>query len=303
MSDLKNQSRRVAIFANRGRSVFEFGVAIEVFSKQRPPGHAWYTPYVFSLEPGPLESADGFHFVVDNGVNSLKSADVIVVPGWADRSKSPPTEMLDELVAAYHRGAELISFCTGSFVIAATGLLDGRRATTHWMYAEEFKQSYPSVELVDDVLFVNEDRIATSAGSAAAIDLTLHLVRRDYGVVVANEVAKRLVIAPARSGSQKQYAERPVEDETNCISQTMEWTRRNLGREDLTVNHMAAVANLTRRSFDRNFRQVTGTSPNQWSAEAHVMAGVTLAQVWAMPESAPQPDGGPCGGSRDLEPL
>jgi len=259
-------AQKIAIFVFDGMSLFEFGIAVELFVQNRCQVDGWYETFVVSQHDGSVKTSDGVRIAAECGLESLSSADKILVPGWRI-SGAPDRSVTDSFKTAYDRGAELISFCTGAFAIAATGLLDHRRATTHWAYSETFTKLFPDVELVDGVLFVNEGRIATSAGSAAAMDLGLHIIRRDYGVEVANRVAQRMVIAPARNGHQRQYVERPIHDEQNCLVESIEWARRNLPDQDMTVAMMASVANLSRRSFDRNFRKTTGQSPNAWITE------------------------------------
>ena len=254
---------RIAIFVFDGMSLFEFGIAVELFTINRLKVPHWYETFVFAETTGTIRTSDGVEIHATRDLKSIRNVDKVLVPGWAMDTTLTPLSR-SAFRTAHERGAEFISFCSGSFALAEAGILDGRRATTHWAFSDSFRNRFKEVELVDGVLFVNEDRIATSAGSAAAIDLSLHIIRRDFGVEIANGIAQRLVASPARSGSQHQYIERPVQDESNCIATCCEWALRNLFNQSLTVDAMANVANLSRRSFDRNFRKVTGDTPNVW---------------------------------------
>lgn len=262
-SPTSTSSHRMAIFAFDGMSLFEFGIAVELFTINRLKVPSWYETFVFAETKGSTRTSDGVEIQATQDLNSIRHVDKILIPGWATNKTLTPQARL-AFKTAYESGVEFISFCSGSFALAESGILDHRRATTHWAFSETFQSRFKNVELVDGVLFVNEDRIATSAGSTAAIDLGLHIIRRDFGVEIANGIAQRLVASPARSGLQHQYIECPVQDESNCIATCCEWALRNLFNQSLTVDAMANVANLSRRSFDRNFRKVTGETPNAW---------------------------------------
>jgi transcriptional regulator GlxA family with amidase domain len=200
-------------------------------------------------------------------LEELAAADTIVIPGIRGATAGTrefPTEVLDALRAAAARGARLASICTGAFALAATGLLDGRKATTHWLWADSFRQRYPAVALDPDVLFIDEGAVATSAGVAAGIDLCLHLIRRDYGSEVANRAARRCVAPPWRDGGQAQYVERPVPDLTDASTgPTRAWALDHLD-EPLDLAMLAAHAGMSVRTFTRRFRQETGSSPGPW---------------------------------------
>lgn len=253
----------VAVLAYDGLCTFEFGIAVELFGLRRPELAAWYDFSVCALESGPLATTSGLKMLPDEGLEGLASADRIVIPGWRDLEEAPPKALLDLLRECHEQGAQLLSFCSGAFLLAATGLLDGRRATTHWRYGERFTALFPKVTFVPDVLYIDEDRLATAAGSASAIDLSLHVIRRDYGPGVANSVARRLVVPPHRDGGQAQFIEQPLRGEESRLSFVLDWARGRL-HQDIGIHELAEEAAMSRRTFDRQFRQTTGVSPKQW---------------------------------------
>ena len=202
----------VALRVYDGLCAFEFSCAAEVFGLARPElGPDWYRFETCSRGRS-VSSQYGMRMRAANGLERLLAAGTIVIPGWEGIDVPVPQAILDALRDAHSRGARLLSICSGAFVLAATGLLDGRRATTHWRYAEALQRRYPKICVDANVLYVDEGSVLTSAGSAAGLDLCLHLVRRDYGSATANQVARRLVISPHRDGGQAQFLERPVED-------------------------------------------------------------------------------------------
>jgi AraC family transcriptional activator FtrA len=248
-------------------STFEFGIAVEVFGLPRPEmGPDWYRFAVCAIEPGPLRAIGGFQIMADGGLELLDRADTIVIPGWRGASKEPvPPELIDALRRAHARGARLMSICSGVFALAATGLLSGRRATTHWHYAEQLSQAYPDIEVEPDVLYVDEGRVLTSAGSAAGIDLCLHVVRADFGPEIANRLARRLVVPPHREGGQAQFIERPVPPAREGLrfAPLFDRMRARLGEEQL-VAELAAEAGMSVRTFLRRFKAATGLPPGEW---------------------------------------
>jgi AraC family transcriptional activator FtrA len=201
---------------------------------------------------------------VDGGLERLAAAGTIVIPGWQGIDVPVPVETLEALRHAHGRGARLLSICSGSFVLAAAGLLDGKRATTHWRYAEALQSRYPQVRVDPDVLYIDEGRILTSAGSAAGLDLCLHLIRRDFGAGIANQVARRLVIPPHRDGGQAQFLDRPVDQrERGPLSIVLERVQRRL-HLPITISEMARWAAMSERTFIRRFRAATGMTPGDW---------------------------------------
>lgn len=249
-----------------GLCTFEFGVAVEVFGLARPEmGEGWYRHATAAIEPGPLRAAGGLTVTTAGRLELLEDADLIVVPGWRGIDEPVPVRLVDALRSAQARGARLMSLCSGIAVLAATGLLDGRRATTHWRYAEAIARRHPDIRLEPDVLYVDEGEILTAAGSAAGIDLCLHVVRRDFGAEAANSVARRLVVPPHRDGGQAQFIVMPVpqEREGQRLGPLIDWIDANL-QQEITLSEMATRAGMSSRTFQRRFRDLTGTSPGEF---------------------------------------
>jgi AraC family transcriptional activator FtrA len=248
-----------------GLCAFEFACAAEVFGLPRPElGPGWYRFETCSLGGGRIRGQYGTSLSVDGGLDRLGQAGTILIPGWQGSDVPVPQVMIEALRTAHDRGARLLSICSGSFVLAATGLLDGKRATTHWRYAEALQRRYPRVSVDPHVLYVDEGRILTSAGSAAGLDLCLHLIRRDFGAEVANQVARRLVIPPHRDGGQAQFLESPVDRrERGPLAAVMERVQRRMHRP-IKVREMARWAAMSERTFIRRFRATTGTTPGDW---------------------------------------
>jgi AraC family transcriptional activator FtrA len=258
------KQRTVAALAYDGLCTFEFGIVVELFGLPRPTMKRWYDFKVCGLESGPLRAVGGLTVTPELGIEHLHRAETIVIPGWRDPKEVPPARLIDALRRAHRRGARIVSICSGVFVIAATGLLNGKRATTHWRYTEELARSYPEIRVEPDVLYIDEGKILTSAGSAAGIDLGLHIIRRDFGTLAANQVARRLIMAPHRDGGQAQFIERPVADEDSpWLSKLLEWAERHLA-EDLTIHRLARQACVSKRTLARRFVEATGTSPADW---------------------------------------
>lgn len=256
---------RVAAVVLNGFTPFEMGVPCEVFGVDRSDiVEAWYEFHLCAGEQGEIRASVGFEIETEYGLEAVASADTVVIVPTSQRTYPP--DLLDALTAAHRRGARIVSICTGAFVLAAAGLLDGRRVTTHWMNADELASAYPRLEVDPNVLYIDDGDIATSAGTAAGIDLCLHLVRRDFGADVANAVARRIVVPPHREGGQAQYIEYPMvsaDPEDDLLDTTMAWARERLS-EPLTVDELAAHAAMSPRTFARRFRDATGTTPHQW---------------------------------------
>lgn len=255
----------VAILAYDGLCTFEFGCAIELFALERPElGVPWYSHAVCALEPGPLRAMGGLTLQAPHGLEAMEGADTIVIPGWRAPHEAPPATLIDALQAAHRRGARICSICSGAFVLAHAGLLDGRRATTHWRYLDQLRASFPAIDIEPDKLYVDAGGIVTSAGSAAGLDMLLHLVRVDFGAAIANRVAQRLVVPAHRDGDQAQWVARPLPDEgENAIARLMDWVRENI-RLAHTVESMAARAAIGTRTFQRRFKDSTGLPPLAW---------------------------------------
>ena len=207
----------------------------------------------------------GYAIHATHGFAALKDAGTVIVPSWHDTAELPPKALIDALRKAHQRGAKIVSFCLGSFVLAAAGLLNGRRATTHWKYAAELAGRYPHIDVKPDVLYVDEGDIVTSAGCAAAIDCCLHLLRTQHGAEIANHIARRMVVSPFRQGGQAQFIEQPVFRSVtpDRLSLLMDWMSQNLDAT-LTLDDLAERASMSRRTFTRRFRQMTGTTVGEW---------------------------------------
>jgi len=261
----------VVALAYDGLCAFEFSCAAEVFGLARPElGAGWYRFETCAAERRPLRGQYGLRLSAMHGLERLRRAGTIVIPGWKGVEVPVPARIVDALRDAHARGARLLSICSGAFVLAATGLLDGRRATTHWRYADALRRRYPRIEVDPDVLYIDEGALLTSAGSAAGLDLCLHLVRRDWGARVANHVARRLVIPPHRDGGQAQYVERPVEAvDRHALSPLLDTMRRRLA-EPLSIARLARMASMSERSFMRHFKAATGLTPTDWLVRTRV---------------------------------
>lgn len=261
----------VTAIAYDGLCTFEYGIVAEVFALARPELDVdWYRYSVAAAEPGPLRAVGGLAVAVDHGLEAVQSADTVILPGWRDVTERPPAALLEAIRAAHARGARLVSICSGAFVLAAAGLLDGRPATTHWRYADQLREFYPRVDVRAEVLYVDDGDILTSAGSAAGLDLCLHIVRRDHGARVAATVARRLVVQPHRDGGQAQYIPEPIRPvpahprrDAPTVAMAMDWALAHLDRP-LTVTDLARHARVAERTFLRHFHAEVGTTPHQW---------------------------------------
>ncbi len=246
----------VAVAATDGMLHFELAMAYEVFGSD--PGYE-----LAICGPGPVR-AGRFGVEPDSGFDRLPQAGTVIVPALADVDVAPPADLVDAVHAAHEAGARVASLCTGAFVLAAAGLLDGLRATTHWAHTAALASRYPRVEVDPDVLYVDNGSVLTSAGKAAAMDLCLHLVRLDRGSAVANAVARRLVVPPHRAGGQAQFVATPVPArEGHPLGELFGWATARLD-QPLTVEDLARQANMSSRTLGRHFRSVTGTTPLQW---------------------------------------
>jgi AraC family transcriptional activator FtrA len=267
------RARRVVAIAYDRLCTFEFGVVVEMFGLPRPEIRGpWYRFEVCALDPGPLRATGGVTIRARPGLGALRRADTIAIPGWRDPGERPPERLLREIRAAHARGARLVTICSGVFVLAAAGVLEGRQATTHWRYVDRLAAAFPGVRVLPDVLFVQDGNVFTSAGSAAGIDLCLHLVRLDHGAAIANTVARRLVVAPQRDGGQAQFIPAPVRpDGAGSLGGVLDWAERRLD-EDLSVERLARRAAMSPRTFARRFAEETGTTPHRWLVHQRVLA-------------------------------
>ncbi|MFH9731700.1 helix-turn-helix domain-containing protein [Streptomyces sp. NPDC017260] len=273
----------VAVLAFDAMAPFELGVVVEVFGLSRPELGAlpWYELRVCAEEPGrDLRAIGGFTLRAECGLDALAAADTVIVPGVAETGADVSPALVDALLRAHARGARLVSICSGAFALAATGLLEGRRATTHWRYARALAERHPGIEVDPDVLYVDNGDVLTSAGSAAGIDLCLYLVRADHGAAVANAVARRFVVPPHREGGQAQFIEAAVGDidpGDDGVTQSMNWALRHL-RTPLSVPALAGAARMSERSYARHFTRRNGVSPMRWVIAQRVAASLPLLE-------------------------
>jgi len=269
----------VVALAYDGLCTFEFGCTVELFALERPElGVPWYDFAVCAAEPGPIRAAGGVTLQAPCDPSLLERADTIVIPGWRDADEEPPAALLAQVRAAHARGARLCSICSGVFILAAAGVLDGLRATTHWRYAERLARRYPRIRVLADDLYVDEGQVITSAGSAAGLDMLLHLVRRDYGARVGNLVAQRLVVAPHREGGQAQFLPRPMaHDEQGRLARLMDWLRSHPAGPH-SVASMAERAAMSPRTLQRQFQEATGMGPVEWLVRERVAIAKDLLE-------------------------
>jgi AraC family transcriptional regulator, transcriptional activator FtrA len=255
----------VAAVVDQGALTFDFAIPCEVFGIDRSDiASPWYEFLVVAAGERRVRTQTGFTIEAPCGLAALDRADTIVVPGWTAPEVEPGTKLLAALRRAHRRGARIVSICTGAFVLAAAGLLDGRRAVTHWLYTDELQRRYPRVQVDPRVLYVADETIMTSAGTAAGIDLCLHIVTCDYGADVAAAVARRLLMPLYRSGGQAQYVDVPVpQPRGDEMSELLEWAMPRIPTR-LTVDDLARHASVSRRTLTRRFRQATGLAPGEW---------------------------------------
>lgn len=263
----------VVALAYDGLCTFEFGVAVEIFGLARPElGPDWYRFAVAAVDEGELRATGGVRVMADGDMSLIAQAGTVIVPGWRGADTPVPDALCQQLRQAHRRGCRILSICSGVFVLAAAGLIEGCRATTHWRYLETLQQRYPDVEVVPDVLYVDEGTVLTSAGSAAGIDLCLHLVRRDFGQEAANSVARRLVVQPHRDGGQTQNIVRPVPvaRESKRLGLLFDYLHQQLA-DNHTVASLASRAGMSPRTFLRRFQDATGTTPARWLLNERLM--------------------------------
>jgi AraC family transcriptional activator FtrA len=272
---------RVSVLAYPGMSGFELGIVTEVFGLPRPElGVDWYDLTICAESPGELPLIGRATLSTPYGLAEFARAQTVIVPGVSDVHAEVSPALVTALRRAHRRGARVVSICSGAFALAAAGLLDGRRVATHWRYAELLARRYPALTVDANVLYVDDGDVLTSAGSAAGLDLCLHIVRSDYGAAIANAVARRLVIQPHRSGGQAQFIEAPVPPvaEDDRVVASMEWALSNLD-SSITVADLARRAHMSTRSYLRHFRQCSGTSPMRWLIERRIQASLALLET------------------------
>ncbi|NIF56614.1 MULTISPECIES: transcriptional regulator FtrA [Burkholderiaceae] len=256
----------VVVVAYDGLCTFEFAIAVEIFGLERPEmGANWYRFAVAAVDQGPMRGTAGIRFLADGDCRLIEKAGTVVVPGWKGLDVPVPDHLTHALRAAHRNGARIMSICSGAMVMAAAGLLSGRKATLHWKDAPYLSERYPNVTVMPDVLYVDDGDVLTSAGGAAGIDLCLHLIRRDFGTKAANMVARRLIVQPHRDGGQAQFIDRAVSPmhESGKLGALLDKIR-----SDLTVTYsitvMAEMAGMSKRTFLRRFETAVGASPAKW---------------------------------------
>jgi transcriptional regulator GlxA family with amidase domain len=269
---------KVVLLAIPGVAPFEFGVICEVFGIDRSnSGGPVFDFTVATADPGPVPTSLGFDLVVNTGLGVAADADLIAVP--AHNTDTVDERFLGVIREAEARGAWILSVCSGAFVLADAGILDGKRATTHWMHADRLARNYPQIDVDPDVLFVEDGRVITSAGTAAGIDAALHLVRIEHGAAAANVIARRMVIAPQRDGGQAQYIPTLVQQDcSDSLAVVCEWMLDNMA-EDLTVDRLARKALMSSRTFARRFRDDMGTTPAAWLNRQRILRAQQLLET------------------------
>jgi AraC family transcriptional regulator, transcriptional activator FtrA len=270
---------RVAVVVTEGAPIFEVAIPCEVFGRPRTDiAEPWYDFRLCAERPGRTRTGAGFVAATPYGFDELAKADTVIVPACTDVANGAPPSLLKALRSAHERGVRIASLCTGAFVLAEAGLLDGRRATVHWMYADLLAKRYPKVTVDPGVLYVDEGDVLSSAGVAAGLDLCLHLVRLDLGAEIANRLARRLVISPHRPGGQAQYVQTPLpESDDESLAPLLDWALERLDRP-ITIADLAKRQRLSPRTFIRRFTAATGTSPLRWLLAQRVRKACSLLE-------------------------
>ncbi|MGH3385141.1 MAG: GlxA family transcriptional regulator, partial [Nocardioidaceae bacterium] len=270
--------KTVAALVYDGVAPFELGVLCEAWGVDRTDtGGPSFDFAVCTPEPGRVTTSMGFALDVSDGLDRLAEADLVAVPA-VPRDRSAPVVVLEALRDAYHRGARIMSVCSGAFALGDAGLLDGRDCTTHWLFASELAERFPKARVNQDVLYVDDDPIITSAGSAAGLDACLHLIRKEYGARAAVNVARRMVVPPHRDGGQAQFVETPVSmPDADTLAPVLTWMQEHLD-QDLQVAQLARRASMSARTFARRFRAETGTTPHQWVTSQRLVLAERLLE-------------------------
>jgi AraC family transcriptional regulator, transcriptional activator FtrA len=275
----QESSHRVVVLVDEGSNPFELGVATELFGLRRPElDRPWYSFTLCAPVPSVRMHLGMFTLSDVAPLSAADWADTLIVPNRPDPLSAPSPAILVAIQRAAARGARVVSFCTGAFALAAAGVLDGRRATTHWRWAAEFTRRYPRVRLDPNVLFIEDGNVLTAAGSAAALDLGLHLIRSDHGAEIANAVGRRLIFSGHRDGGQRQFVEHPVPAIADApLASVLSWAREHLD-EALTVADLAARAAVSAATLHRRFQAELGTTPLAWLTAERVTLACRLIE-------------------------
>lgn len=254
----------IAIVACNHFSAFHFSVPCIVFDNILPEKRLFELK-IYASEEGTLTASHGINLNAQYNLAELSQADIIIIPYWHNINEKPNQPLLDCLIHAYDRGSQLVGLCLGAYVLAYTGLLDQHRATTHWQFAQDFTHRFPHVLLDPNALYICDDRLITSAGTAAGLDCCLYLVRQLYGSAIANKIAKKMVLSPHRKGGQAQFIERaiPNANKDQRIQQLLQYLRQNI-QQHYTLDHLAQYSLMSRRTLTRQFQLATGMSIGEW---------------------------------------
>ncbi|MFI6180059.1 helix-turn-helix domain-containing protein [Nonomuraea sp. NPDC051191] len=278
--------QRVVALVLPPQSTFELACAAEVFGVRRPGLPSRYAFQVCAERPGVVPTLAGYDMAVGEGLSALEAADTVVIPGWHRRDDPAPPAVIDAVRRAHRRGARLVAICSGAFLLAETGLLDHRRATTHWRLAAELAARFPDVRVEPDTLYIDLGDLATSAGTAAGIDLCLHLARADHGAAYAAHVARHMVMPPHREGGQLQYSTVPPADRLpESLAPILDWAGERL-HAPLTLDDLAARAKVSPRTLARRFAEQLGVSPGRWLLQQRVTAARALLEETDLPVEA-----------------
>lgn len=267
---------KVTILVLEKLSLFELACAVELFALPREELSDWYETKIVSLNSKIFDGLCGSQFICEQ-VEALPKCDLLIIPSFPLKTQTIDEKIKTEILKHFNAGGRIISFCSGSFLLANLGLLDAREATTHWRYAEEFQARFPYVNYREDILYTYDGTIGCSAGSAAGIDLGIEVIRQDYGHKIANNVARRLVLPAHRNGGQAQFVEKPLETAKSVLSSTLDWAVLNLTSE-LTISDIANEANMTRRTFDRQFKKYYNMTPLEWLLQRKLEIAKTLLE-------------------------
>jgi len=279
----KRARHSVAVAVTPGAPIFELAVPCEVFGIARPDiADPWYDFRLCAVEPDTVV-AGGFRALNTGTMRELVTADTVIVPACQNVHDEPAAVLVEALCEAHASGARIVGICSGGFALAAAGLLDGRTATAHWMHATEFSARYPAITVDPNVLYVQDGGVFTSAGTAAGIDLCLELVRQDHGAAVANELARRLVVPPHRTGGQAQFVPVAIPDDpSNSLAPVLDWARQNLHLQ-IGLDELAGRAHVSRRTLVRRFHTAFAMSPIRWLQHERLRRAQQLLETTTMP--------------------